>query len=399
MKYIFLSLFVLLSSANVVAQTPYQKDFEEFCTDIGSDYAYLEEQKIDWEKVKETYRPMVDTVKSGRGFIQVLEMIINDLHNGHNSLRTNLSSSNRIIPSGADLFMERREERYFVSDVREGFPADLAGLKPGMEVVSLNGKPIDEAIKPLLPKFTEEYTDAMVSYALNMLLAGKHNEARKISVLDNGKEKVFSPDDFKGSRPDYNGELLSWELRNNNVGYIKMNNSLGEYDLVAEFDKVLDQLLETDQLIIDLSDTPGGGNTTVARGILGRFISEKKPYQRHEYTELPINIKRHWVEYVLPRGKTYQGKITVVVGHWTGSMGEGMAIGFDAISDATIVGTKMAGLLGAVGGYVLSNTRIEFQFAMERLYHVNGTPREDFVPEKEFSSGCETTKWLKKLSE
>lgn len=399
MKHIVLCLSVLLLSLSISAQGPYQEDFEEFCVDIGNNYAYLEEQKIDWEKVKEAYRPIVDTVQSGRSFVQVLEMIINDLHNGHNSLRVNLPSSNRIIPSGADLFMEKREGRYFISDVREDFPADLAGLKPGMEVISLNGKSIDEAIKPLLPKFTEVYTDAMVNYALNMLFAGRHNEARKIAVLDGRKERIFSPDDFTGLRPEYDGELLSWELRNNNVGYIRMNNSLGEYDLVVEFDKVLDQLLETDQLIIDLSDTPGGGNTTVARGILGRFISEMKPYQRHEYTELPLKIKRHWVEYVLPRGKTYQGKITVVVGHWTGSMGEGMAIGFDAISEATIVGTKMAGLLGAVEGYELKNTKIGFQFATERLYHLNGTPREDFVPERLFSSGCETKEWLEELSD
>jgi carboxyl-terminal processing protease len=38
----------------------------------------------------------------------------------------------------------------------------------------------------------------------------------------------------------------------------------------------------------------------------------------------------------------------VLVGRWTASMGEGMAIGLDAMKRATIVGTRMAGLNGAV---------------------------------------------------
>jgi len=40
----------------------------------------------------------------------------------------------------------------------------------------------------------------------------------------------------------------------------------------------------------------------------------------------------------------------------------------------------MAGLIGAISGYQMTETKIGYQFPTERLYHVNGTPREDFVP-------------------
>ena len=69
-----------------------------------------------------------------------------------------------------------------------------------------------------------------------------------------------------------------------------------------------------------------------------------------------------------------------MVGHWTGSMGEGIAIGFDAMERAKIIGTKMAGLLGAISNFQMSETKIGFQFSTERLYHINGTSREDFIP-------------------
>jgi carboxyl-terminal processing protease len=61
-------------------------------------------------------------------------------------------------------------------------------------------------------------------------------------------------------------------------------------------------------------------------------------------------------------------------------MGEGIAIGFDGMKRAKIIGTPMAGLLGAISGLRMTETGIGFQIPTERLYHVKGTPREDFVP-------------------
>ena len=57
-----------------------------------------------------------------------------------------------------------------------------------------------------------------------------------------------------------------------------------------------------------------------------------------------------------------------------------MTIGLDAMKRATIVGTRMAGLCGATERFALPNTDIGVQFPTERLYHLDGTPREKFVP-------------------
>jgi carboxyl-terminal processing protease len=91
-------------------------------------------------------------------------------------------------------------------------------------------------------------------------------------------------------------------------------------------------------------------------------------------------IARQWVEQVLPRpGKYHRGPVRVYVGRWTGSMGEGLAIGFDAIG-ARVEGTRMAGLLGAVYDRRLRHSGLVLKLPAERLSHVNGTPREAFVP-------------------
>jgi C-terminal processing protease CtpA/Prc len=136
-------------------------------------------------------------------------------------------------------------------------------------------------------------------------------------------------------------------------------------------------------LIVDLRNTASGGNSSVDRGILGRFVERELPYQKHVLPseERETNVRRSWLELVSPRGEfVYSRPVAVLVDHWTGSMGEGLAIGFDAIRPGTVVGTAMAGLVGATYHITLPRTGIGVNIPAERLYHVNGAPRETFQP-------------------
>lgn len=387
---IFLILFLTCNS--IFAQTKYEKDFIEFWTDINSHYAYLQQQKIDWNKVREIYEPQAAIISDDDEFIQLLESVLNELHNGHSSLNTNLETSNRLIPSGSDIRVEKSGNKFYIKDLRKGFGADLSGLKIGMEIKLFNGNPIEEQLKNFLPKFTDNHNQKMYQYALDMLFAGTHDTKREITVIENGKEKSYFPVTY-GNRE----ELLFSKILNKNTAYIKINNSLGNNNLIAKFDTTLDSLFQFNNLVIDLTETPGGGNTTVARAIMGRFTTQLLPYQIHEFDEKQYQTKRHWVEYVAPRKEIYKGNVYILVGRWTGSMGEGMAIGFGGMKRAKIIGTEMAGLIGAISNFQLTETEISFQFPTERLYHINGTPRENFLPEILTQNSEQTIQKLKEI--
>lgn len=374
-QFVFL---LLLFSQTIFAQNKYREDFLKFWNDYNQHYAYFEKQGIDWNKVKDIYLPQADTITHDWYFVQFLEGVVNELHNGHVSLNLNLPISNRIIPSGTDVFAEEKGNKFYITDVKPGSNAESTGLKPGMEVVKFNGQPIAPQLHKFLPKFTANYSDAMYSYALNMLLAGRYDTKRLFTVMANGKEKELHPDNSP-VKP-VTGLLLQYEVLDGNIGYIKINNSLGNNNLIKEFDTAIEALMQTKSIILDLTDTPGGGNTTVARGIMGRFTDKELSYQKHVIEEKEFGTVRSWVEYVSPRGSIYKGKLIVMAGHWTGSMGEGMVIGFDAMKRSQTVGTKMAGLLGAIYTFKMKNTGYGYQIPYERLYHVNGTPREDFIP-------------------
>jgi len=375
-------------------QTKYQKDFDEFWTIVNENYAYFQEQGIDWIKVKEIYKPSADTITNYDQFVRLLENMLNELYNGHSSLNTNLETSNRLIPTGSDIFIERINNKYIITDLRKGFGAEQCGLKVGMEVLNFNDKEIEEQLNQFLPRYTNNHNPRMFNYAISMLFAGTHDKPRKIKILENGFQKDYFPDNFKSEN---NNEIIEDRIINYNTGYIKINNSLGDNNLIFEFDKILDSLMTTSNLIIDLTETPSGGNTTVARAIMGRFIDKKMPYQEHEVDEIEFEFKQSWVEYVIPRKTTYNGKVIIMVGHWTGSMGEGIAIGFVGMNRATIVGTEMAGLIGAINKFTLTETKISFQIPTERLYHINGTAREDYKPEILTENSEQTWEQVKKI--
>ena len=163
---------------------------------------------------------------------------------------------------------------------------------------------------------------------------------------------------------------------------IRFGNSLGDSRTIAAFDAAMAALPPRRHIVIDLTDTPSGGHTSVARAIMSWFVVRPSSYQIHEWPaeERETGVARRWIEQVLPRdGKHHPGPVAVRVGRWTGSMGEGLAIGLHAVARAPVCGSAMAGLKGAVYDYSLPASGLVVKFPAERLFTTDGVPREAFA--------------------
>jgi C-terminal processing protease CtpA/Prc len=354
------------------------QDFDYLWSQLRNNYAYFDKKETDWNRVREVYRPRVAAVTNKTDFITLLERVLDELYDPHTHLRVNTNHSTRLIPTGLDVWAEWENGKAVITQLRGGFSAEQAGLRVGMEIVAINGVPVKTAINNRLGTSLTRVTNASRSWALRALLAGTRDAKRVIKTKAlNGVAKTFlldlpghrTVDNFEGDKN------IEWKILKGQLGYIKVCN-LGSDDTVTEFDAALEGLRNTRGLIIDLRATQSGGDTSVAEPILGRLIRRSMAYQR--------GVPRHgaaWTRKVSPRGPwTYAAPVVVLVGRWTASMGEGMAIGLDAMKRATIVGTRMAGLNGAVFDLQLPNTGIKLNYAAEKLFHLNGTPRELFVP-------------------
>lgn len=382
MRLLYLSSFLILCLATTISYgqptTTYRQDFDYFWQTIGENYCYWDKKQTDWQRVKEIYAPQADTASSKYSFLMLMERVMHELYDHHASLNANTRESSKLVPSGTDIWAEYRDGVPLVIEVRPGSGAAAAGLQPGMELVAFNDVPITEAIRRFLPQALRKNDMEAQDYGLRVLLAGTHNGKRKISVEQGGERRDFYPDGFPPVR--YAGDI---EVRKyGGIGYLRINDVLWKNELIPHFDSVMRTLSACKALVLDLRETPSGGNTTVARAILGKFITKAGYYQQHELTaeETHTGIKRSWAEIVSPRPQPYTRPLVVLVNHWTGSVGEGIAIGFDELKRATIIGTEMARLNGAIYSYRMPGSGIGFSFPAERLFHMNGRPRELFTP-------------------
>jgi len=380
-----IAFLLLTGMTSFKHENKFADDFLEFWTDVNDNYAYFDKKHTDWNKVKTVYLPQAQNAKNKNELITIFENALEELYDNHFSLNTNLKSSTRLVPTGLDIWAEWINDKPIITEVRKGFSADKAGVKNGMEIISINGIPIEQAVNNRIGKCITNIDTEVKNYALRQLLAGTYLTQRVIVVKQNGKTITINLDEANGNLTDnYKYQsLLEYKTIDNNIGYIKFNNSLGQTEVIQLFDSALFQLKNTKAVIIDLRETPSGGNSIVAKGIMSRFITADMPYQKHVLPNegKEFNIKSSWFEIVSPRGAfTYDKQVIILVNHWTGSMGEGITIGFDALGKAKIVGTKMAELKGAINGFQTSKTKIPYSFPTEQLYHINGTPRENFIP-------------------
>ena len=370
--------FSCLSAQNA---EDFDHDFNVAVKQVALVYAYLDEKATRWEDMPALYAGDLRQVTTRDHFISLLERVVDELYDHHAHLTVNLETSPRLVPSGTDLWAEWRDGRATITQVRSGSEAERAGIGYGTIVLSIDGIPISEAVGSRLGRSYPDSTTAARNWALRAVLAGRHHAGRILQIEEHGVSRTVdlpSPAQSAG----FSETLEASEIRPG-IGYIRLNDSLGNSATVAAFDHALETLRQTSGLIVDLRDTPSGGNSSVARGILGRFVDRAQPYQKHVLPSegRATGIQRSWLELVSPRGDfVYSQPIAVLVNRWTGSMGEGLAIGFDATGAATVVGTEMAGLVGATTRISLPRTEIGINLPSERLYHIDGTPRETFQP-------------------
>jgi len=376
------------SEGTCVGSAAYQRDLDVALRSVRERYVYLDDKAVDWRRAESLARNDVSTVHSNRELLGVLERLLDNLYDAHAVVRANTSHSPRLVPSGLDLWAEWRDGDAIVTAVRAGFGAEQQGVRPGMRVVAINAIPIRAAADARLgAAVSSRASPEARTWSLLSALAGRHDTPRVLRIRDaSGATHDVAIDsispyliDRPTNEPPVEARwITSGKLSAGNparYGYVRLN-ALDDSRSISAFDSALTMFRESSGLILDLRNTPGGGNTSVAEPILGRFVTQTEGYQR----VLPRD-GRSYIRTVAARGPwTYNRPLVVLVGRWTGSMGEGMAIGLDAMRRGAVVGTPMSGLAGAVDDFKLPCSGIVIALPTARLLHLNGTPRERWVP-------------------
>lgn len=292
-----------------------------------------------------------------------------------------------VIPSASDLQIGYASGRYRVLDVRAGSAALKAGVRSGWTLVSVEGQSLNEHVTSVFTDLVDVPSEAQRAYAATLAANGRRVGDRTMvfEKPDNSREtltlvnprvlgaEVMTRPAIETRRLDAEGGL--------NIAVLRINNRLGDNDFITAFDTALATVTDADGIILDLRNTPSGGNAEVGRSIMGHFTNTLKPFQIHEKPSLEreFTVPRRFTEQVYPREPFNDPNKTIVLGgYWTGSMGEGIVIGMDAIGVKTIA-SDMGDLLGGMSNFSFDNGAITLAIPTETLFHVDGTPREDFI--------------------
>lgn len=375
-------LSLALLAADARSPTDYASDARAIEAIVNADYAYLDRFPDARMPMTDTLRREAQGVADAKQLIRYSERALSLLADHHAITGASLKDSWSVFPSYGDLWIERRANGYRITAVRDQSPAALAGVRAGDILLAIDGQPICVAIAAYWNDLGTTGGGERDGFAARVLAAGRRDRPRRVTIGPTQSPRELILSSLYGvPRPDRPPLTVTTVGRER---VIRFADSLGDDSTIAAFDRAMAGATPSQTVILDLTDTPSGGNTVIARGILGWFVDKPTGYQVHNLpTEQRLTgIGRQWEEQVLPRrGKRHRGPVTVRVGRWTGSMGEGLAIGFHALG-TRVEGDRMAGLLGAITDHRLERSGQVIKFPTERLYAVDGTPREAFVPVK-----------------
>jgi peptidase S41-like protein len=358
-----------------------RRAWSEWIQLLTLDYGYFQRPGVDGQAIAAHFAPRAASATTRPELVALMQQMARNFADPHLNVGPGAADGPSLVPTASDLHGDWVDGRFVIRDVRADSDASQQGVAPGDIVVSIDGRAPAAAVESLLGRPLETLSREQVAFGLTVALAGVRDRPRRLVTSGRSGLRGFA---LRSAGEQASAVAAAPALtsdRRGDVGIIRFNNSLGRDETIAAFARALRPLLDTRALVIDLRNTPSGGTSTVARGVLGHFVTRERPYQVHTVPgeSRRYGVPRKFVEYVLPIEPLYRGHVVVLGGRWTGSMGEGMVIGFDAIGVRS-AGSPMGHLLGAMFHETLAESGATVELGEEQLFHVNGTPREAFVP-------------------
>lgn len=350
---------------------------------VNANYACLDDLPGGEFALTETLRQEAEAVHDRRSLVRFAERAILLLANHHVNLSSNLTDSWAIVPTFSDLWVERRGEELIITAVRDGSPASQAGIREGGRLVAVGGVPTGQALAAFWSDLGTSGSVERDGFAARLLASGRRNAPRDLTVRDpDGRERRLELASVYDTDLNRHAEPVE-AVKEAGLTTILINNALGNNATIAAFDAAMRAIPSNAPLVLDLRETPSGGNNTVAEAIMGWFAAEPTPYQWHRDVAAARRwgVANQWWQVVAPRGeRRHIGPVTVRVGRWTGSMGEGIALGMARLG-ARVCGGAMAQLKGGAGrSFTIGESDVGIQLQTQQLMAIDGTPREDFVP-------------------
>jgi carboxyl-terminal processing protease len=346
---------------------------------------------VDWRAVGERYRPLALAAPDDEAFWDVLDRMTGELHDAHTRVesprRVALRESEQSVSLGFSF--EPVEGQLAITTVNNESDAWWAGVRPGMTLVSIDGRPAQQVYDELRAGVRHDSTDrATHLQAVRKLVAGPEGsrvaftfqraDGTRFDAVLARRRLTFHPSEMHRVLPS-------------GYGYIRF--SRWSFPLAARALAGVNELKKTPGLIIDLRGNPGGAVHAVNL-LLSHFFTHR--------TELGRATTRSGAAVSLFLGAleiiqldrvvsgdpdAYRGPVVILVNAQSASGSELFAGSMQAVGRAKVVGQPSCGcLLGFLGyarvpgGAELAYSEVGFVLANGHKVEGEGVIPDDPVP-------------------
>jgi C-terminal processing protease CtpA/Prc len=336
---------------------------------VSREYPFTEEKNIDWQALHDQISPRIAEARDSEAFYRALHDFIQSIPDAHVGMTIDSNVFVQTAGGGFGLVLaELSDGTVIVTKVLPQSPAEKAGIEVGAEILTWDGKAVEDAIANVEPFFGPSSTEHHRRLEQVAFLAHVPPQERiEVSYKNPGEAQeqkaTLRPeveiDSLFQSLPLLNEEEVASPiqgdvLEESGLGYIRISTFSGDYNLMAQlWDHYMQQIVdqEVPGLIIDVRTNPGG-NPDLAMGFAGYFFKEKielsqglyysEESQSFEPEGLPTEIE--------PGPLLFEGPVAVLVGPYCVSACEGFAYAMTQEERATVVGNfPSAGAFGEVG--------------------------------------------------
>lgn len=376
MNKIFISFIFFFTISFINAQNSkfdtlkLRQDFNKLISDLESNYFYYNKKEVDLDCFKNHYSEKLKNINNRRDALLFFEFMFFEFYDSHLHLTTNTNSSYRIY---SPIYASIIENKVIITDywkdqVKNNIEIEIIGS----EILDFNNEPLENVIEKFPCHCNNKNNIEIRTWIINKILAGKYNEKRELTLkLKNGNIIKFDINNVK-LRNDKG--ILSYKIIDN-IGIIRINNSLGNIFTRFAMNKALRKLKHTEGIVIDIRNSANGGSTFAAYPIIAHFIKQKIPFQKYEFLD-----GKQKTDQLKPKKPFVNKPMVLVVGRWTGSVGEGLASGVKSNKIGMVLGTEMEKLAGSMCGYKFKYLPYDYQIPCNDVQQLNGKSRTDLKP-------------------
>ena len=320
--------------------------FEKIWKDVDEHYYDPDFGGVNWRDVRERYLPLVQQVKDDQEFYVLMDRMTGELHDAHTRFSSPEQWVNRRRHQGISVGFRAGfvEGKVVILDVAPASNAARAGVKPGMLVRALDGKPMEEELADAgnqIPRSSSERVTKL--RILSTIFSANLDKPVDVS-LEQADGTVLEAK-YARQLLSNAAQVISARLPDGS-GYIRFDEF--QHGLVHDFRNAVASFRNAPGLVLDLRRNRGGDGATL--GTMAGFFFDKKTLferrmSRRQVTASQDGHRTEETEVFVGRSgeALYKDPLVILISEYSASATEVFSAGMQDTGRATLVGTQSCG--------------------------------------------------------